>query len=75
MDGDSFGHVTFDTYLTSKWGCQFGNWLYQFRVQKRDPRYRYKYGIISVQLVSKGMRLDKITKAVTVEKEKEGFQD
>lgn len=75
MDGDSFGHGKFDTYLTSKWRCQFGDQTYEFGVQKRDPHYRYKYGIITVPLVSKGMRVDEISKVVIVEKGKEGFQD
>ena len=36
MDRDSFVHVKFDAYLTSKWRCQFGNWIYVSGVQRRD---------------------------------------
>lgn len=60
MDRDSFVPVQFDAYLTSKWRCQFGNWIYVSGVQRRDLRWRYKFGVIQVQLVPKGMRLDEI---------------
>lgn len=40
----------------------------EFGVQKREPHYSYKSEIISLPLVSKGMRVDEITKVVTGER-------
>lgn len=68
MDGDSFGQVS----LAPTWHLNgdvnlvvgFG----EFGVQKREPHYSYKSEIITLPLLSKGMRVDEITKVVTGER-------